>query len=445
LSGRTKLYFILPLLIFVIGFTSNAYGQIVEPIVVTTDKSLYYEGETIVISGEVSEILEGYGVSLLITGPNDDVVLIDQLMVDRYKKFQTETTAGGAMNEAGTGTYTVSVLYATQNRTDETTFQYIGSGATQPSVTISTDKSTYKENEGMYVTYTISKRIPYEKLTITLYDPNDLFTSRTTITDYGLSSQLTSYTTFFPVDNKWKVVGVYTIIAEYGGSKSIRGVEVISSDGTQPKFEDNKDSKGIAPFVDPNQDPQYYVDRYNNEPKYKEWFDSNFPEYDSIYEAVGLEEPKAGLYEIPIVGNVDCKIKTIKALELLRNKAKNHFEIVTDHISIIECVDRGSGIRVQDSSVKIGKITMDAGTIWYAGVLVHESCHSLLYSDYLKNNPQSNYVPSDIYSGRDAEAFCLGLQYYALSLIDHGRYTSDYFVNILKSEYWEIPYEDRWW
>ncbi|MGD8707235.1 MAG: hypothetical protein PVI88_00955, partial [Nitrosopumilaceae archaeon] len=51
-----------------------------------------------------------------------------------------------------------------------------------------------------------------------------------------------------------------------------------------------KEAKEIAPFVDPTQDPQYYVDRYNNEPKYKEWFDENFPEYDSIYEAVGLQE-----------------------------------------------------------------------------------------------------------------------------------------------------------
>ena len=50
---------------------------------------------------------------------------------------------------------------------------------------------------------------------------------------------------------------------------------------------------GIAPFVEPNQDPQYYVDRYNNEPNYKKWFDDNFPEYDSIYQAVGLEEPLA--------------------------------------------------------------------------------------------------------------------------------------------------------
>ncbi len=48
-----------------------------------------------------------------------------------------------------------------------------------------------------------------------------------------------------------------------------------------------------APFVDPNQDPQYYVNRYNHESSYKKWVDENFPEYDSIYEAVGLKEPEA--------------------------------------------------------------------------------------------------------------------------------------------------------
>jgi len=43
-------------------------------------------------------------------------------------------------------------------------------------------------------------------------------------------------------------------------------------------------------FVDPEKDPQSYVDRYNNEASYKEWFDGNFPDY-TIYEAVGLAEP----------------------------------------------------------------------------------------------------------------------------------------------------------
>jgi len=52
--------------------------------------------------------------------------------------------------------------------------------------------------------------------------------------------------------------------------------------------------KNIAPFVDPNQDPQYYIDRYNNEPSYKAWFDKSFPDQ-TIYEAVGVEPPKTGI------------------------------------------------------------------------------------------------------------------------------------------------------
>ncbi len=49
---------------------------------------------------------------------------------------------------------------------------------------------------------------------------------------------------------------------------------------------------GIASFVDESKDPQYYIDRYNNEASYKKWFDDNYSEYSSIYEAVGLDEPK---------------------------------------------------------------------------------------------------------------------------------------------------------
>ena len=48
-------------------------------------------------------------------------------------------------------------------------------------------------------------------------------------------------------------------------------------------------AKPILPFVDPKKDPQYYIDRYNNEVSYKKWFDTNFPGY-TIFEAVGVEE-----------------------------------------------------------------------------------------------------------------------------------------------------------
>lgn len=52
--------------------------------------------------------------------------------------------------------------------------------------------------------------------------------------------------------------------------------------------------KPIPSFVDPQQDPKYYIQRYTNEPSYKDWFDRNYPDY-TIYEAVGLAEPEQEL------------------------------------------------------------------------------------------------------------------------------------------------------
>ena len=66
----------------------------------------------------------------------------------------------------------------------------------------------------------------------------------------------------------------------------------ITTPPTQTEPEPEPEDLGIASFVDETKDPQSYVDRYNNEASYKKWFDDNFAEYDSIYQAVGLEEPK---------------------------------------------------------------------------------------------------------------------------------------------------------
>jgi hypothetical protein len=48
--------------------------------------------------------------------------------------------------------------------------------------------------------------------------------------------------------------------------------------------------KSIASFVDQSKDPQHYIDRYDNEPTYKEWFDENYSQYSSIYQAVGIDQ-----------------------------------------------------------------------------------------------------------------------------------------------------------
>jgi len=55
---------------------------------------------------------------------------------------------------------------------------------------------------------------------------------------------------------------------------------------SEPVLENN--SVTLANFVDPTKDPQHYLDRYYNEPVYKEWFDNNYPGL-TIEEAVGLK------------------------------------------------------------------------------------------------------------------------------------------------------------
>ena len=107
-----------------------AFGQIVEPIAVTTDKTSYSEGETIMVTGEVSEVLFGYAISLMVIAPNGNVVSIDQLMVGSDKTFSTEFAAGGALMKAD-GEYTIQVLYGTK-RTAETTFTFGGSTGPGP-------------------------------------------------------------------------------------------------------------------------------------------------------------------------------------------------------------------------------------------------------------------------------------------------------------------------
>jgi len=103
-----------------------AYAQIVESIVVTTDKPSYSDGEIITISGEVRDLI-GQAVGLRVVAPNGNIVTIDQLTVGDDKMFSTEITAGGPLWKSS-GEYTIFVLYGSASRTAETTFSFGGVG-----------------------------------------------------------------------------------------------------------------------------------------------------------------------------------------------------------------------------------------------------------------------------------------------------------------------------
>ncbi|MBS1267755.1 MAG: hypothetical protein MAG458_00467 [Nitrosopumilus sp.] len=132
---RTNLIVFVLSVILISGVSiSPVFGQVQGSIVVTTDKPSYIEGESIVITGEVSEIFPETPVSIVVKSPKGNLVAIAQIQVGVDKKYSTEITAGGALMKTG-GTYTIVVQYGAQNRSAETSFEFEGVSETMEKIT----------------------------------------------------------------------------------------------------------------------------------------------------------------------------------------------------------------------------------------------------------------------------------------------------------------------
>ena len=57
---------------------------------VTTDKSMYSEGDMIIVTGEVRDLYSGTPISVIVKAPNGNLVSIAQISVGADKKFSTE-------------------------------------------------------------------------------------------------------------------------------------------------------------------------------------------------------------------------------------------------------------------------------------------------------------------------------------------------------------------
>jgi predicted secreted protein with PEFG-CTERM motif len=118
------MFVISAILIASIGMTS-AFAQTDNTILtVVTDKSIYLDGETIVITGEVVTRYPGMPVTVIIQSPSGNIVGIDQLTVNADKKYSTEIVTGGSLMSTG-GIYTILVHYGLVEH--NTTFELITS------------------------------------------------------------------------------------------------------------------------------------------------------------------------------------------------------------------------------------------------------------------------------------------------------------------------------
>ena len=101
---------------------SPAFGEN-GTIVVSTDKPSYSDGDTIIISGEIKNMVPGDQLSMLIQSPNGNLVALDQLTVGVDNQFSTEIKVGGKLMKIE-GTYTIKVQYREQSA--NTSFEFGG-------------------------------------------------------------------------------------------------------------------------------------------------------------------------------------------------------------------------------------------------------------------------------------------------------------------------------
>ena len=176
-----------------------------------------------------------------------------------------------------------------------------------------TKDTSYTKGEKISISTELCDIVSNEYIITQILDP---FNTQVTI-DQFLPGAINFDKQYSTEGKLWKIEGEYTIKSTYL-SNSIKSTFnfIINSEevSTIEKIET------IASFVDDDKDPQHYIDRYNNEESYREWFDTNYSQYDSIYHAVGvdestiIEDKNKEVNELPTPENT-LKIKTAAELE----------------------------------------------------------------------------------------------------------------------------------
>ena len=216
---------------------------------IKTENLFYSIGDKIIFSGTVADDDSGL-VTIVIRDSNDKFVLLTQALIDPDNTFKRSITANEKFTDHGIYNATAFLVNMTEGSLTRFDFSVDGS-LVSPSISstqTTPSKPVIVEPEPVFK---IASFVDQTK------DPQyyvDRYNNEPTYKKW--------FDTNFPDRTIQEAVGLDVLIEES---------TIISK---------------IPGFPDPEKDPQYYVDRYNNESEYKKWFDSNFPGQ-SIYDVVG--------------------------------------------------------------------------------------------------------------------------------------------------------------
>lgn len=204
-----------------------AFAEVAE---IQLDKTTYVKGDIINVKGTVTNDASGL-VTIVLRDPNDKFVLLSQAFIQTDDSFEKAIPINEKFQVLGAYNATAFVLNMTAGVTQS--FELVG---------VITEENI---------------------------DSND---------DLVLTGS--EFETVLKEDSK-------TINREFEPSPDDTKTQIEKEPiiETQPEILIDNKSK-IADFVDKNKEPEYYLDRYYNEPVYQSWFDRNYPNL-TIEEALG--------------------------------------------------------------------------------------------------------------------------------------------------------------
>jgi len=149
---------------------------------------------------------------------------------------------------------------------------------------------------------------------------------------------------------------------------------------------------------------------------------------------------------IEIKGTSRFKNQVFAALILLKTKSPDEYEIVTNYIGAIkQSKHSGMAAYLKPPTFLLNDRTAYRSLEWCAGSIAHDSMHSKLFNDYLKQHPKER-VPDEIWTGMPIEILCSEHQKRVLKNINAAHSEIEWLAkNYTNSSFYEMDYEKRKW
>ena len=270
----------------IVMFSSFAYADSI-----FLDKQEYTTGDTMIVSGSVT-VAEGHFIGLQILNPTkSDIVMIDQFLPQDDGSFsKSYKTQGTKWNSDGG--HTIKIVYNSQTFENTFGFKKIVTNENSSSANESQTKEQETKSE------TKQEQVNSETKTITTQSSsttkNASNNTNTTATSKSSKSQTSTNTT--NTDPKLRVNGFPDPLKSPDSYIERYETDQKYKDWFKKTFPEYSISKivsypptHIEGFPDNSNPPSYYIKRYNAEQVYKDWFDGQFPDK-SIYEVLGYHE-----------------------------------------------------------------------------------------------------------------------------------------------------------